>query len=277
MNLKLTDKFISILHTQGYAERSIKTYASHLTYFLKVYNKLKIEDIPKQQIEDFILYLVEKKKVSQSYQKAMLFTITKFYKEIFYRDIDLKNLYPKRKQCKLPDFLTHNEVRRILESTGNSKHRTVLAIIYFCGLRVHEALGIKISDLNLTENTLLISQAGGNKNRIIMLSPSLLEILRTYYKNYRPQNYLFEGQYGKKYSERSVQQVFKNALHKAGIISTASVRTLRHSCAIHLLENGTDIITVKELLGHNNLKNTEIYKHIADSNKKNIKSPLDLL
>ena len=136
---------------------------------------------------------------------------------------------------------------------------------------------LKISDIKTRENVLLVRQAKGKKDRVVMLSPLLLELLRTYYKVYQPQIYLFEGHSGERYSERSVQQILKNAINKVSIISPASVHTLRHSYATHLLENGTDIRIIKELLGHNNIKTTEIYTHITGVSRVKIKSPLDLL
>lgn len=277
INQDLTKQFVIILRMQRYADRSIKTYASHLAYFLKVSSKLKTEDITQKQLEDFIIWLVEKKNVGQSYQKAMIATITKFYKEIFQRNINLKHLYPKRKENKLPKFLTKEEVKKILAATENLKHKAILTTIYSCGLRLSEVLELKIADIKTRENLLLVRQAKGKKDRVVMLSPLLLELLRTYYKTYKPKTYLFEGQEGEKYSERSVQQILKNALIKASIISPASVHTLRHSYATHLLENGTDIRIIKELLGHNNIKTTEIHTHITDVSRTRVKSPLDLL
>lgn len=277
INQNLKEQFVTILRMQRYADRSIKTYASHLTYFLKVSSKLKTEDITQKQLEDFIIWLVEKKKVGQSYQKAMIATITKFYNEIYKRNINLKHLYPKRKESKLPKFLTKEEVKKILDATENLKHKAILTTIYSCGLRLSEVLELKIPDIKTQENLLLIRQAKGKKDRVVMLSPLLLELLRTYYKTYKPRNFLFEGQDGESYSERSVQQILKNALAKANVISPATVHTLRHSYATHLLENGTDIRIIKELLGHSNIKTTEIYTHITDARKFNLKSPLDLL
>lgn len=262
---------------QRYSENSIRNYISNLNYFLKISSKFKPEDINQKQLEDFIIWLVEKKKVGQSYQKTMIATITKFYKEIFQRNINLKHLYPKRKESKLPKFLTKEEIRKILDATENLKHKAILTTIYSCGLRLSEVLELKMADIKTQENLLLIRQPKGKKDRVVMLSPVLLELLRTYYKTYKPQTYLFEGQEGERYSERSVQQILKNALKKANVISPASVYTLRHSYATHLLENGTDIIIIKELLGHNNIKTTEIYTHITDINKTRVKSPLDFL
>ncbi|MCW3161716.1 tyrosine-type recombinase/integrase [Chryseobacterium oryctis] len=221
--------------------------------------------------------VVDKKKVGQSYQKAMIASLTKFYKEVFQRNINLKHLYPTRKEYKLPRFLTKQEVKKLLESIENLKHKAILTTIYSCGLRLSEVLELKLSDIKTEGKIILIRQSKGNKDRVVALSPRLLDLLRDYYIMYQPQNYLFEGKFNEKYSERSVQQVLKDSLIKANITSPATVHTLRHSYATHLLENGTDIRIIKELLGHNNIKTTEIYTHITDISKSNIKSPLDFL
>ncbi len=164
-----------------------------------------------------------------------------------------------------------------MDTTENLKHKAILTTIYSCGLKLSEVLELRMADIKTHENMILIRSAKGKKDRMVMLSPLLLDLLRTYYKTYQPQNYLFEGIAGEKYSERSIQQIFKNALQKAGIISPASAHTLRHSYATHLLENGTDIRIIKELMGHNNIKTTEIYTHITSMSKNTVISPLDFL
>ncbi|WP_312077761.1 site-specific tyrosine recombinase/integron integrase [Chryseobacterium sp.] len=270
-------RFETVLKMQRYSENSIRNYLSNLSYFLKISSSYKPENLTQKQLEDFIIWLVDKKKVGQSHQKAMMATITKFYKEILQKNISLKHLYPKRKENKLPKFLTKEEVKRILQCTENLKHKAILTTIYACGLRLSEALELNISDIKSDQNVLLVRQSKGNKDRVVSLSDKLLVLLREYYKKYQPKKYLFEGAGEEKYSPRSVQQILKNALRKAQIISPASVHTLRHSYATHLLENGTDIRIIKELLGHKNIKTTEIYTHITDISKLHIKSPLDSL
>ncbi|MCD9853408.1 site-specific integrase [Epilithonimonas sp. JDS] len=277
MNKNYVEDFATILRLQRYAKSSVKTYTSHLSYFLKLSAKYQPEDITQKQLEDFIIWLVEKKKVGSSYQKAMIATIVKFYQETFQRTISLKHLYPQRSENKLPKFLTKTEVKKILDSTSNIKHRAILTTIYSCGLRLGELLDLKISDIKTSQNILLIRQAKGKKDRVVMLSSKLIELLREYYKIYKPKKYLFEGSKNAKYSQRSVQQIMKSALQKSRVDSPASVHTLRHSFATHLLENGVDIRIIKDLLGHNNIKTTEIYTHITDISKLSISSPLDFL
>lgn len=277
MNKNYVEDFATILRLQRYAKSSIKTYTSHLSYFLKFSAKFQPEEITQKQLEDFIIWLVEKKKVGSSYQKAMISTIVKFYQEIFHRRVNLKHLYPHRSETKLPKFLTKKEVKKILDSTSNIKHKAILTTIYSCGLRLGELLELKISDIKTDQNILMIRQTKGNKERVVMISPKLIDVLRDYYRVYNPKIYLFEGREKEKYSQRSVQQIMKSSLKKSGVKSPASVHTLRHSYATHLLESGTDIRIIKELLGHNNIKTTEIYTHINDLVRFQIKSPLDLL
>lgn len=277
MNKNYIEDFATILRLQRYAKSSIRTYTSHLSYFLKLSTKFQPEDITQKQLEDFIIWLVDKKKVGLSYQKAMIATIVKFYQEIFQRTINLKHLYPQRSEHKLPKFLTKFEVKKILDATSNIKHKAILVTIYSCGLRLGELLELKISDIKTDQNILLIRQAKGNKDRVVTLSSKLIEILKEYYKIYNPRTYLFEGSEHGKYSQRSVQQIMKSSLKKAGVESPASVHTLRHSYATHLLENGVDIRIIKELLGHNHIKTTEVYMHIADVTKLTVTSPLDFL
>lgn len=274
---ELLSKYKMILQIQRYSEKSIKTYCGCLSYFLSVSSKYSTESISHEQLEKFIIWLIQKKKIGHSYQKAMLATIVKFYKEIYNRNIDLKHLYPKRKKTQLPKFLSKDEIRRLFKATENIKHKAILVTIYSCGLRLNELLELKMEDIKTKDGILIVRQGKGNKDRLVNLPLKLIQLLREYYSKYRPKVYLFEGQNGGKYSERSVQQIMKNSLTAAKIISPASVHTLRHSYATHLLENGTDIRIIKELLGHNNIKTTEIYTHITDIIKQHVTSPLDLL
>lgn len=183
---------------------------------------------------------------------------------------------PKKKQT-LPKMLTKEEVRKIINAVENPKHKLMLKICYGMGLRVSEVASLKLSDISSAEKTVLIEQGKGKKDRIVILPDSTLAELREYYLEYRPKVYLFEGQYGGAYSIRSIQAVFKRAMDKAGVKKKIGIHGLRHSFATHLLETGTDIRFIQELLGHNSIKTTQVYTHVTDVSKANIKSPLDTL
>lgn len=277
MHYNLIDDFVNRLKIQRFSENTIKNYRFQLGYFLRIFHKYDPKEITDLQLEKYIIWLVDSRNLGASYQKSMLATIKKFYKEIYSRDVDLSHLYPKRKSLQLPKFLTRVEVKRILDCTENLKHKTILTTIYACGMRLSEVLELQLSDVRSDQDCIIIRQAKGNKDRVVMLSPKLLDLLRDYYKEYKPKNFVFEGQNGGKYSSRSVQLILAKSLQNAKINTPATVHTLRHSYATHLLENGIDIRVIKELLGHNNIKTTEIYTHITDVQKRQMRSPLDFL
>ena len=165
----------------------------------------------------------------------------------------------------------------MLSSTTNLKHKAILVTIYSCGLRMSELLNLKISDIQSDRNLLLVRGGKGNKDRNTLLSATTLSLLRKYYKAYKPKEYLFEGPLGSMYSARSVQNVVKRSMRRAGIKRPASAHTLRHSFATHLLENGTDLRYIQTLLGHSSPKTTEIYAHVSTKRLQDVVSPIEKL
>ncbi len=182
-----------------------------------------------------------------------------------------------KKPLLLPKMLSKGEVSKILRVTTNPKHLLVLQLCYGMGLRVSEIVNIRIEDIDSENMRVLIRGAKGKKDRYTNLPTSVLEPMREYYRLFQPQEWLFEGQYGGQYSVRSAQAVFKNAMKKAKINKTIGIHGLRHSYATHLIESGADIRFIKDLLGHNSIKTTQVYTHITDISKSQIKSPLDML
>jgi integrase/recombinase XerD len=184
---------------------------------------------------------------------------------------------PKREK-KLPNVLSKEEVQSILKNTINIKHKAALSLIYSCGLRRSELLNLKLKDVDSKRNLLLIRNAKGKKDRIAPLSGKIVDLLRVYYKSYKPQTYLFEGWVeNTKYSERSLEKVLKNSVKLANINKPVSLHWLRHSYATHLLESGTDLRYIQEILGHKSSKTTEIYTHVSSKQIANIKTPFDEL
>jgi len=166
-------------------------------------------------------------------------------------------------------------VGRIIDVTNNIKHKTILSVIYGCGLRISECINLKVEDIDSSNMRVWMRNAKGKKDRITLLSPSLLEQLRAYYKLYRPKEWLFEGVNGKPYSVSSIRQTFNRSRKKAGVNIPATVHTLRHSFATHLLDAGTNLRYIQKLLGHNSSKTTEIYTHVSTTNLINIESPFE--
>lgn len=187
-------------------------------------------------------------------------------------------MYPvPENQKKLPEVLSEQEVTKIFKQIHNLKHKCIIYLIYSAGLRLTEVVHLKISDINSDRKQIFIRSAKGNKDRYVILSETILQLLRKYYKEYQPKVWLFEGQNGGKYSKRSVQTIFTRAAKNSGVNKHATIHTLRHSFATHLLEHGTDLRYIQELLGHKSSKTTEIYAHITYTAKNKIVSPLDNL
>lgn len=228
-------------------------------------------------IEKYVLWKVQQHKIGSSQQRMIVASIDKFYASIYSKKLNIKHLYPARKSYSLPNYLTINEVKTLTKSSENIKHRCIIKLLYGSGLRLSELLHLKVTDIDSESMIIHIKNSKGNKDRVVMLSKSLLEELRIYFIKHNPLDYLFEGQSGGMYSPKSVQVIVKNASSKAGIKKKVTPHTLRHSFATHLLEAGTDIRFIQQLLGHGSIKTTEIYTHIADVTKSKIKSPLDLL
>lgn len=263
---------------QRYSPNTIKAYKQYAEVFLQAmsdYTSLK--KIPVSEIEGFINRMVTDNKISVSYQRSLVGAIKKLYELTLDEEVKLDYLYPKRNFSSLPKFFSKDEIKRIFDATDNLKHKAMLMTIYSCGLRLSELLNLKITDIRSADKLLQINKSKGNKDRVVSLPDRLLEILREYYKQYKPSAYLFEGANGGRYSERSVQLVLKKALAKGKINASGSVHTLRHSYATHLIQSGVDIRIVQKLLGHESIKTTQIYTHITDIDSKRTPSPLDFL
>jgi site-specific recombinase XerD len=188
------------------------------------------------------------------------------------------NIPRPKKERKLPEVLSQNDIPRILQSVNNEKHRAILTLTYSAGLRISEVVHLKIEDIDGERMLIHVRQGKGRNARYTILSREALKVLRNYIKAYRPKTWLFPGgKEGKHLTERSVQKIFERALKKAGIKKDVSIHSLRHSFATHLLENGTDLRYIQELLGHKHSKTTEIYTHVSEKEMRRIQSPLDRL
>ncbi|HPX76065.1 MAG TPA: tyrosine-type recombinase/integrase [Bacteroidales bacterium] len=267
------------LELQGYSKNTILNYKSAVKVFLQVAEKKfnNPNELGVAVIENYVFEKVNSHAVSHSYQRMIVASIDKFYKLVLGVELDLKHLYPSRKIHSLPKYLSRDEVKKMIDLTTNQKHKCIIKLLYGCGLRLSELLNLKITDIDSSNMVVHIRNSKGNKDRVVMLSNQLLEDLKKYFLAYTPVEYLIEGQGGGMYSEKSVQTVVKDAAVRAGIKKQVTPQILRHSFAIHLLENGTDIRYIQQLLGHASIKTTEIYTHIADVSKSKIKSPLDFL
>lgn len=175
----------------------------------------------------------------------------------------------------LPEVLSEEEVKAILDATENLKHKAILMTIYSAGLRISEVINLKIKDIDSQRMQIRVDQGKGKKDRYTLLGKKTLEVLRKYFQLYKPRVYIFEGMDGQQYSKSSITQILKASVLKAGIKKRVSVHTLRHSFATHLLEGGVNLRYIQSLLGHGSSKTTEIYTHITTKGFDQIVNPLD--
>ena len=263
-----------------YREETIKNYVSLFEEFINYYSTDDIDQIDDRKIIAFCQYLVIDRKVSASHQNRAINSIKFYYEKVLGGKRKLYTLQRPSKERQLPVVLNSNEITRIFAQLKNLKHRTILMLIYSAGLRISEAINLKTKDIDLKRMQIRIEQSKGKKDRYTLLSQKMLVFLREYYTQYKPLNYLFEGQDSPTYSTKSIQLVLKRACEQAGIKKHVTVHTLRHSFATgpthrHLLENGTDLRYIQLLLGHESSKTTEVYTHVTTKGFDQIKSPLD--
>lgn len=265
------------LTLRRYSPNTIKTYKYCFRDFINYYNLLSPNTISSAQIKAFMLYLVNVKGIAGSTQNQYINAIKFYYEQVLQREP--QNYYWQRPKLskKLPHVFTEAEIERLLLSVQNIKHRCILLTIYSAGLRISELVHLKISDIMTSQACIHIQDAKGKKDRYSLLSNKLLLLLRKYYQEYQPDYWLFEGATGGPYSKSSIQKIFKRALKASGILKPATVHSLRHSFATHLLERGVNLRYIQTLLGHSSSKTTEIYTHISNKDLSKIRSPLDFL
>lgn len=272
---EIIERFYKHLVIEDYSKQTIKSYSSALKLFLEFVEILNLDQITEKEIQDYLYYCKNKKNYSFSAMKQAIASIRYLYLKVLLKPPPQSLSIELRKPNQLPIVLSKINVVKLINATSNLKHKTILLLIYSAGLRLGELLNLKLGDIDSETMKIHIRQSKGKKDRYIMLSENVLNLLREYYKLYKPKDYIIEGQKGGKYSPKSVQNIFKAALKKAGIKKKATVLTLRHSFATHLLDEGTDIRYIQELLGHRKLETTQIYTHVSSHSINKIKSPAD--
>lgn len=276
-NQLVLKRFIEQIQLKGYSNSTLKTYRNEFGIFLNYLKEVPAETCTIEDIRIYILYCINELKLSEATVHSRINAIKFYYEQVLRRERFLLEIPRPKKPLKLPKVIAPADIKKMFEAVPNLKHNTMLKLCYGLGLRVSEIVNLKITDIDSKSMQVFIERAKGKKDRYVNLPESILPELRTYFIEYKPKIYLFEGQYGGQYSSRSAQQVFKNALLKAKINKTVSIHSLRHSFATHLLEQGTDIRFIQELLGHNDIKTTLLYTEVSDKSIRKIISPLDNL
>lgn len=273
-NKYFVDLYLQELKLKGYSPKTMKCYMDSLKRFERYISK-DFENVSASEIRQFHLNLLSKGH-SHSYINISISCVKFLYLKVLKSDLDIQSIARPKKEKKLPKVLSTEEVKKIISSLTNEKHKTILYVVYSAGLRVSEVASLRIEDIDSARMMINVRQGKGRKDRYVMLSQNVLDQLRKYYSLYKPNNWLFEGaDRATPINDRTIQRIFKNACMQAGIKKDVSVHCLRHSFATHLLESGTDLRYIQELLGHSSSKTTEIYTHVSKKSISNIKSPID--
>ena len=255
-----------------FSPKTVKSYLYYITDLLKQSNK-NPKTVNTDDIRGYLEYLADKNFAASTLNGAYS-AFKLYFEKILYRHF-FANIPRAKCPKKLPETLTKEEVKKILGTIQNVKHKLLLGLMYSSGLRVSEVVNCKVKDLDFESKLMRVRQAKGAKDRMTILSEKMIVVLQRYLKNKKSDDYVFESDRGGKLTERTAQKIFCDALQKSGIKKPATCHSLRHSFATHLLESGTSIRYIQELLGHARLETTQIYTKVANTNLQTIKSPLD--
>ena len=262
-----------------YSPLTIRNYLAELRFIFVYYADVDPLDLTEDMIMEYLLYLSKTLGCSRVKCKMAAQSISFFMRHVAKRPYVIPTVIYPRPSSKLPAVMLPEEIMKLIDGVQNIKHRTILMLLYSTGMRVSEIANCKIADIDSANMRIKVVQGKGAKDRYTIMSQQVLLELRAYYLIYKPKEYLFNGyRAAKRYSVRTIQHIMQQALIKAGLKNKHySIHTIRHSFATHLLDNGTDLHTIKELLGHNNLQTTMQYMHLTSRRIDEILNPYDAL
>lgn len=266
------------MRLRNYSLKTIKAYLSCLRLFVRHIGPKHPREATDSDLRAFLLFLIEREHYASSTVNQVINALRLLYVDLYERPMVLGKLPRPKKERKLPVVLSEGEVRRLFDGPTNLKHRTILMLVYSAGLRVGELVRLRWEDLDEERGMMHIRGGKGKKDRYTLLSPLVVQALLRYWKVYQPREWLFEGeQPGKSYSIRSAEKVFHQAARIAGISKDVSIHSLRHAFATHMLEQGTDLRYIQDLLGHESVRTTEIYTHVSQRKVERLRSPIEEL
>lgn len=269
--------FENYMIQRRYSENTIKSYREALRQFIHFVDPKPLSDIRNLDLEEFNYHYILKRKLSASYQNQVINALKLYFRRFENKLLDIDCIERPKEGFKLPKVLSSSEIELLLQCTRNVKHKTMLMLIYSCGLRRSELLNLTIEHIESNRMLIRITNSKGKKDRMVPLSQKMLDQLRVYYRMFRPKHYLFEGENGRKYSASSLQNVLRQSTGRAGIKKIITLHTLRHSYATHMLEAGVNLRYIQEILGHRSSKTTEIYTHVQSSDYRKLINPMDHL
>jgi len=261
---------------KGYSPNTIRTYCNEFQIYLQTLKKRSAEKITTGELRRYFLYCIQEMKLRENTVHSRMNALKFYYEQVLHRDKIFFEIPRPKKPDMLPKVISKERIADLINSIENLKHKAIIMLTYACGLRVSEVVALKVKHIDGQRKVLFVEKGKGKKDRVISLTPSMLIVLREYYKQYRPKEYLFEGQGANDHlSQRSIQQVMQKAKKKAGIIQDGNMHLLRHSFATHLLDKGIDVVFIQKILGHNNIKTTLRYLHVSNKDLVQIISPLE--
>lgn len=270
--------YLEQLALKKYSKSTLQTYRNEFMQLLQLLKDIQVQDLTPEHLKRYMLYCVVKLQLSENTLHSRLNALKFYFEQVLKREKFFWEIPRPKRPLQLPKLLNEDELRKLFNALSNKKHKAMLFTAYSAGLRVSEIVNLKIKHIDSKRMQVLIERAKGKKDRYVNLSSVLLDILRKYIAEYKPKprEYLFESeQTFTAYPTRTVQQIFAKAKQKAGIMKDVGIHSLRHSFATHLLDKGTDIKYIKDLLGHFDIKTTERYLHVSKQKLVNIISPLD--
>ncbi len=277
VNLPAMQRYQEQLILKGFSNNTIRTYCIEFAQLLYLIKDYPVENLTAEKLRSYILYCHNQLQLSENQIHSRMNALKFYYEKVLSRTKLFLDIPRPKKPQQLPKALNQKEIKKIIDVTENPKHRLVIQLAYGMGLRVSEIVNLKLEHIDSKNMTVFIEKAKGKKDRIAQLPETVLQDMKTYYKAYKPEIWLFEGQFGGQYTVRSAQNVFKNAMKKAKINRTVGIHSLRHSYATHLLEYGTDITLIQKLLGHTQISTTLNYTKVVDKDLRRVESPLDKL
>lgn len=275
-NLEALENFVQQLKLKTYSPSTIRTYRNEFMQLLQLLKNKPVNDLTPKDLKRYLVYCYEKLGLTENTLHSRINAIKFYYEQVLKRDKFFWEIPRPKKPQQLPGVLNKEDVALIINAVDHLKQKTILMLTYGCGLRVSEVVSITISDIDSRRMILHIRNGKGKKDRIVSISPTILVMLRAYYKEYNPKKWMFEGQgAGDHYSVRSIQTVLQLAKKKVGILKPGGMHSLRHSFATHLLDKGIDVVMIQKLLGHNDLKTTLRYLHVTNKDLSKILSPIE--
>lgn len=265
------------LKLRGYSEKTLRSYLGWMERFVR-HQRKPAEEMGAAEARAFLCYLQDERKLASSSLNLAGCALRFFYRRVLDCEWEIGKIPLQKRPKKLPVVLTEMEVSKLFAATANLKHRAILMILYGAGLRLQEAISLEVKDIDSGAMSIRVRRGKGGKERFVMLSLRLLETLRLYFRQFRPQRWLFYGSTKQApLDPRSVQRMVEKSRRKAGLTKRVTSHALRHSFATHLLERGTNLRYIQELLGHSSLRSTLIYTHVSRRTLTRVTSPLEWL